>query len=87
MFVGTAGAVFCATTEPGALANSANAHMTCHIRMSAFNFIELPLNPQDTAKHCTVDILAKNGGSFDVNIAAIGKISIGAMRLTVLVLR
>jgi hypothetical protein len=39
MFVGAAGAVFCAKTAPGGLAKSASAQMKCNIRMPAFNFM------------------------------------------------
>ena len=61
--------------------------MTCNIRMPAFSFMELPLNPQDTATHCTSAALAKNGDKLDAKFTAIRKNSFGAMRLTVLVLR
>ena len=67
------GALFCATTAPGKLANSASAHMRCDIRMPAFDFMELALNPQDAATHCISGILANNLDEFDVNLAAIRK--------------
>lgn len=41
--------------------------------MPAFNFMELALNPQDTATHCISGILANNSDEFDVNFAAIRK--------------
>jgi hypothetical protein len=77
MFVGAAGTVFCAATPTGAPTNSANAHTTCNIRMPAFNFMELALNPQDTATHRISGILANNSDEFDVNFAAIGKNNLG----------
>ena len=41
--------------------------------MPAFDFMELALNPQDTATHCISGILANNSDEFDVNFAAIRK--------------
>jgi hypothetical protein len=76
VFAGTplpTGAVFCAATAPGALANSTSAHMMRNVRIPTFDFMELALNPQDAATHCISSILANNEDEFDVNFAAIRK--------------
>jgi hypothetical protein len=81
MFEGTPlpfGALLCAATAPGTLANSASAHIRCDIRIPAFDFMEYALNPQDTATHCISAILANNSDEFDVNFAAIRKNSFGS---------
>ena len=78
MSEGTAGTMLCAVTAPGALANSANAHMTCNIRIPTFTFMELPLTPQYTVTHCNRTSIAKGGDRFDVNFAAIRKNSFGS---------